>query len=48
MGSPQKSDLKEQQLGCYRLWVRPKSSDKKAKKRGHSILLGPYFSKSKR
>jgi hypothetical protein len=48
MGSPQKSDLKEQQLGCYRLWVRPKSSEKKAKQRGHSIHLGPYFSNSKR
>lgn len=47
MGSPQKSDLKQQQLGCYRLWGRPKTSEKKAKKRGHSIL-GPYFSNSKR
>jgi len=47
MGSPQKSDQKEQQLGCYRLWARPKASEKKAKKRGHSIL-GPYFSNSKR
>jgi hypothetical protein len=47
MSSTQKSDLKEQQLGCYRLWVRPKASDKKTKKRGHSIL-GPYFSNSKR
>ncbi|MHC4519531.1 MAG: hypothetical protein ACYTAS_13160 [Planctomycetota bacterium] len=47
MSSPQKSDLKEQQLGCYRLWVRPKTSDKKGKKRGHSIL-GPYFSNSTR
>jgi hypothetical protein len=47
MGSPQKSELKEQQLGCYRLWARPKASEKKAKKRSHSIL-GPYFSNSKR
>ncbi len=47
MSSPQKSDLKTQQLGCYRFWSRPKSSDKKAKKRGHSIL-GPYFSNSRR
>jgi hypothetical protein len=47
MSSPQKPDLKEQQLGCYRLWVRPKTSEKKAKKRGHSIL-GPYFSNAKR
>lgn len=47
MGSPQKSDMKQQQLSCYRLWGRPKTSDKKAKKRGHSIL-GPYFSNSKR
>ena len=47
MSSPQKSDLKTQQLGCYRFWARPKTSDKKAKKRAHSIL-GPYFSNSRR
>lgn len=47
MSAPQKADMKEQPLGCYRLWVRPKPSDKKTKKRGHSVL-GPYFSNSKR
>lgn len=47
MSAPNKVDAKEQQLGCYRLWARPKSSDKKAKKRSHSIL-GPYLANSKR
>lgn len=47
MSAPHKADAKEQQLGCYRLWVRPKASDKKAKKRTHSVL-GPYFANSKR
>lgn len=47
MSVPQKADAKDQQLGCYRLWGRPKPADKKTKKRGHSIL-GPYLSNSKR
>jgi hypothetical protein len=42
-----RTDLREQQLGCYRLWVRPKTSDKKTKKRSHTIL-GSYLLNSKR
>ena len=38
-----KADLREQQLGCYRLWVRPKTGDKKSKKRNHASILGPYL-----
>jgi len=30
-----------EKLGCYRLWMRPKTSKKDARKRGH-LLLGPY------
>jgi len=47
MSSSHKAGARDQQLGCYRFWAKPKNSDKKAKKRGHSIL-GPYFSNSKR
>ena len=44
MSSPQgKGDLREQQLGCYRLWVRPKTVDKKNKKRSHASILGGYL-----
>ena len=38
-----KAELREQQLGCYRFWVRPKASDKKNKKRSHASILGPYI-----
>jgi hypothetical protein len=49
MSSPQgKGDLREQQLGCYRLWVRPKGADKKSKKRSHASILGPYLVSPKR
>jgi hypothetical protein len=48
MISPQaKTDLREQQLGCYRLWVRPKA-EKKGKKRSHASILGPYFAGERR
>ena len=45
--SQARADLREQQLGCYRLWVRPKTVEKKTKKRSHSIL-GNYLMNSKR
>jgi hypothetical protein len=49
MSSPQgKGDLREQQLGCYRLWVRPKATDKKNKKRSHASILGHYLVGAKR
>jgi hypothetical protein len=35
------SDPAAEKLGCYRVWVRPKTSRKETRKRGH-ILLGPY------
>jgi hypothetical protein len=41
--SQAKTELKEQQLGCYRLWVRPKAADKKSKKRSHASILGHYL-----
>jgi hypothetical protein len=48
MSSPQgKGDLREQQLGCYRLWVRPKT-EKKGKKRSHASIIGPYLVGTKR
>jgi hypothetical protein len=46
--SQAKTDLREQQLGCYRLWVRPKTADKKSKKRSHASILGPYFAGERR
>ena len=49
MSSPQaKAELREQQLGCYRFWVRPKALDKKSKKRSHSSILGHYLIGEKR
>ena len=42
LGSPQeKSDVTEEKLGCWRVWLRPKTSRKDAKKRGH-MIFGPY------
>ena len=37
-----KSDMKDQQLSCYRVWVRSKSAQKKSDKRSHG-LLGQYL-----
>jgi hypothetical protein len=42
-----KSDMKDQQLSCYRVWVRSKSTQKKAEKRSHG-LLGHYLLGSKK
>lgn len=48
LGSPQeKSDLTEEKLGCWRVWVRPKTSKKEAKKRGH-MIFGPYLVNTKK
>ncbi len=42
VASPKMSiDPGAEKLGCYRLWMRPKTSKKDARKRGH-MLLGPY------
>jgi len=42
LGSSRTSaDAATEKLGCYRVWVRPKTSRKETRKRGH-ILLGPY------
>jgi hypothetical protein len=37
-----KSDMKDQQLSCYRVWVRSKPAHKKSEKRNHG-LLGHYL-----
>lgn len=47
LGSPQgKAALTEEKLGCYRVWVRPKTTRKEARKRGHMMLgLFPFGTK---
>jgi hypothetical protein len=35
---PAKLNDPDQKLGCYRLWMRPKTSRKDSRKRSHSIF----------
>ena len=42
VGLPKTSaNLAEDKLGCWRLWMRPRTSRKEARKRGH-MMLGLY------
>jgi len=43
IASPKMStDPGAEKLGCWRVWMRPKTSRKEARKRSH-MMLGPYL-----
>jgi hypothetical protein len=37
-----KPSLQDQQINCYRIWMRPKVPHKKMDRRGH-VMLGQYL-----
>ncbi len=40
--SKPKPSLQDQQINCYRLWMKPKAPQRKVERRGH-IMLGQYL-----